>query len=93
MLRLEMTIPVRGGTPRVTPAGTGTGLVTGDGMFRFAPPPAPQTAPTPCPQCHGQEAIPLYATARTEYYRCVQCRHWWSVTHEDSGETHYADVA
>ena len=51
-------------------------------MFGFAPPPAPQVAPTPCPVCQAREAIPLYATARTEYFRCVECRHVWTLSHD-----------
>jgi hypothetical protein len=31
------------------------------------------------------EAIRLYATARTEYYRCVCCRQIRTVTHEERG--------
>jgi len=52
-------------------------------MFAFTPPPAPETTPTPCPQCASHEAISLYATARTEYFRCVQCHQVWTVTRDD----------
>jgi Zn ribbon nucleic-acid-binding protein len=52
-------------------------------MFGFAPPPSPEPAPTPCPQCGAAEAIRLYATVRTEYFRCVCCRLIRSVTRDD----------
>jgi hypothetical protein len=52
-------------------------------MFGFAPPPAPQAAPTPCPQCQAREAISVYATARTEYFRCTHCRNVWTVSRQD----------
>ena len=52
-------------------------------MFGFTPPATPQTAPTPCPQCHSLLAIALYATMRTEYFRCVECRSVRSVTHDE----------
>lgn len=53
-------------------------------MFGFTPPATPQTAPTPCPECHSLLAISLYATQCTEYFRCVQCRHVWTLTHEET---------
>ena len=34
-------------------------------LFTFAPPPAPQHTPTPCPVCHSDEGVPLYATSRS----------------------------
>ena len=71
-------------------AGTPLVVVLGE-MFGFTPPPAPQTAPTPCPGCHEREAVPVYATVRTEYLRCVHCRTVWTVTHGD--ETPHAAAA
>jgi Zn ribbon nucleic-acid-binding protein len=73
---------------------TGTFLerVTG-AMFGFTPPATPQTAPLPCPQCHSLLAIAMYATQRTEYFRCVQCRHVWTLTHEEPvAEAHEPDT-
>jgi hypothetical protein len=66
-------------------------------MFGFTPPATPQTAPTPCPECNGLLAIALYATLRTEYFRCVQCHHVRSLTHdepaaESHGESEHAAV-
>lgn len=52
-------------------------------MFGFLPPPTPQAAPTPCPRCAAGQAVSLYATARTEYFRCVSCEHIWNVTQEE----------
>ena len=51
-------------------------------MFAFTPPAAPETAPTPCPHCDHTQAIALYATARTEYFRCARCHQVWTVTHD-----------
>jgi hypothetical protein len=64
----------------------GMALVNRVGMFAFTPPPMPQEAPVPCPHCAAREAIVLYATARTEYFRCERCRQIWTVSrdHEHS---------
>ena len=62
---------------------TGTPFEVGSGaMFGFTPPAAPETPPTPCPHCSNTLAIPLYATARTEYFRCARCQQVWTVTHD-----------
>lgn len=69
------------GRSRKTALADGTPLVAVvAGMFGFAPPPIPQPAPTPCPHCQAREAIALYATALTAYFRCVQCRQVWTAT-------------
>jgi hypothetical protein len=59
-------------------------------MFGFTPPPTPETTPTPCPHCASHEAIALYATARTEYFRCVRCSEVWTITHDQHPDTHTA---
>ena len=61
-------------------AGAGTPLVVVLAtMFRFTPPPSPQPTPTPCPQCQACEGVAVYATVRTEYFRCIQCQQVWEV--------------
>jgi uncharacterized Zn finger protein len=52
-------------------------------MFVFTPPAAPETTPTPCPQCANREAIAVYATARTTYLRCTDCQQIWTITHAE----------
>ena len=59
------------------------GLKRRSTMFAFTPPPAPETTPTPCPQCTCPQAIAIYATARTEYFRCVGCGGIWTLTREE----------
>ncbi len=73
------------GMRRFMAEAAGTQIEVGaSAMFGFTPPATPQTAPTPCPECHSLLAIALYATQRTEYFRCVQCHHVWTLTREDS---------
>ena len=62
-------------------------------MFGFTPPATPQTAPTPCPECHGLLALALYATQSTEYFRCVQCRYVWTLSHDETATQHQPDTA
>jgi hypothetical protein len=72
----------------------GTPFEAGQGaMFGFTPPAAPETTPTPCPHCANAEAIPLYATARTEYFRCARCQQIWTLTHGDDAPASRGDVA
>ena len=78
----EKDVQIRFGSNPADPPGTPLVVVLG-AMFGFAPPPAPQTVPTPCPGCHSSEAVSLYATARTEYFRCVRCQTVWPVTRGD----------
>ena len=49
-------------------------------LFTFAPPPVPEHAPEPCPVCHSDLAVPLYATSRSQYFRCASCRQIWAHT-------------
>ena len=42
-------------------------------MFVFPGPPSPEHVNTRCPTCGGDIAVPMYATARTQYWRCVNC--------------------
>jgi hypothetical protein len=51
-------------------------------LFTFTPPPTPQHTPTPCPACNSDEGLPLYATSRSQYYRCTCCRQIWG--HSDN---------
>jgi hypothetical protein len=51
-------------------------------MFAFTPPATPEPTPTPCPHCQHPEGIAMYATAVTEYFRCVRCRQIWTLTHD-----------
>ena len=51
--------------------------------FIFTPPPTPEHTPSPCPVCHSEEGVPLYATSRAQYYRCTSCRQIWAYTDSD----------
>jgi len=51
--------------------------------FTFAPPPLPEHTPEPCPVCHADVALPLYATSRAQYYRCTTCHQVWAHTSSD----------
>jgi hypothetical protein len=51
--------------------------------FTFAPPPAPEHTPEPCPVCQSDVAVPLYATSRAQYYRCTSCQQIWAHTGSD----------
>jgi hypothetical protein len=53
-------------------------------MFAFTPPAAPETTPTPCPQCASREAIALYVTAHTTYFRCISCQQVWTIARIES---------
>ena len=71
--------------PEITakfPSGsTGTLLdIDGDVMFAFTPPAAPETTPTPCPHCANREAIALYETLHTTYFRCIGCQQVWTIS-------------
>lgn len=52
-------------------------------MFGFTPPATPQQTSHACPHCESHDAIALYATTRTEYFRCVHCRQVWTATRDD----------
>ena len=52
-------------------------------LFTFAPPPTPEQTPSPCPVCHSDEGVPLYATSRSQYFRCTSCRQIWAHTDSD----------
>ena len=52
-------------------------------LFTFTPPPSPEQTPTPCPVCHSHEGLPLYATSRSQYYRCVSCRQIFGHTNNE----------
>ena len=49
-------------------------------MFAFPGPPSPEHTNTPCPTCGGDLGVAIYATARTQYWRCVNCTATWCVT-------------
>jgi hypothetical protein len=51
--------------------------------FTFAPPPAPEHTPVPCPICQSDVAVPLYATSLAQYYRCTTCQQIWTHTGSD----------
>jgi len=72
-------------TAKIPPEPGGTFLELSRGMFAFTPPPTPETTPTPCPHCQHPESVALYATARTEYFRCISCHGIWTVTHALEG--------
>ena len=57
--------------------------------FTFAPPPAPEHTPAPCPVCQSDVAVPLYATACAQYYKCTSCQQIWA----HSGSDHPAPAA
>jgi transposase-like protein len=50
-------------------------------MFTFTPPPEPQPTRQPCPHCGAPRAVPVYATATIQYFRCTRCRHTWDDRH------------
>ncbi len=52
-------------------------------LFTFTPPPTPEHTPTPCPACHSDVGVPLYATSIAQYYRCTSCRQIWA-SHSDN---------
>jgi transposase-like protein len=52
-------------------------------LFTFNPPPSPEHTPAPCPVCHSDEGVPLYATSRAQYFRCTSCRQIWAHTDSD----------
>ena len=47
--------------------------LTSSMTFRFMPPATPEIAAAPCPHCGAHDVKALYETARTRYYRCLQC--------------------
>jgi hypothetical protein len=49
-------------------------------MFVFPGPPSPEHTDKPCPTCGGELALPVYATAHTQYWRCINCAATWSLT-------------
>jgi hypothetical protein len=53
-------------------------------MFAFTPPAAPETTPRPCPHCSSSEAIALYETAHTTYFRCIGCQQIWTISRTES---------
>ena len=55
-------------------------------MFAFTPPPEPEKTTTPCPHCACREAIAIYATARTHYFRCVGCGQVWMMECREESE-------
>ena len=53
-------------------------------MFTLTPPAAPEPTRDACPQCESREAIAIYATARTTYFRCVGCGRIRTLVHEET---------
>jgi hypothetical protein len=51
-------------------------------MFAFTPPAMPEPTPTPCPHCENAISLAVYATARTEYFRCARCHEVWTLIHD-----------
>jgi hypothetical protein len=49
-------------------------------MFGFPQPAEAQTVGTPCPCCGTDRAVPVYATALRQFFRCVRCTNTWAVT-------------
>ena len=43
-------------------------------MFSFPEPPPPQELRESCAACGSTTAIPVYATSKVQYFRCVSCR-------------------